>query len=71
MEQLYKNVGKFARIVQPLQLKKWGRRDFRIVDPFGFYLRITERYEWIDKLDAKQRKLINDYEMKLKKEASA
>ncbi|TMI20591.1 hypothetical protein E6H31_08660 [Candidatus Bathyarchaeota archaeon] len=71
VEQLYKNVGKFARIVQPLQLKKWGRRDFRIVDPFGFYLRITERYEWIDKLDAKQRKLINDYEMKLKKEASA
>ena len=71
VEQLYKNVGKFARIVQPLQLKKWGRRDFRIVDPFGFYLRITERYEWIDKLDAKQRKLINDYEMKLNKEASA
>ena len=71
VEQLYKNVGKFARIVQPLQMKKWGRRDFRIVDPFGFYLRITERYEWIDKLDAKQRKLINDYEMKLKKEASA
>jgi len=71
VEQLYKNVGKFARIVQPLQLKKWGRRDFRIVDPFGFYLRITERYEWIDKLNAKQRKLINDYEMKLKKEASA
>ena len=71
VEQLYKNVEKFARIVQPLQLKKWGRRDFRIVDPFGFYLRITERYEWIDKLDAKQRKLINDYEMKLKKEASA
>ena len=71
VEQLYKNVGKFARIVQPLQMKKWGRRDFRIVDPFGFYLRITERYEWIDKLDAKQRKLINDYEMKLKKEAYA
>ena len=71
VEQLYKNVGKFARIVQPLQMKKWGRRDFRIVDPFGFYLRITERYEWIDKLDARQRKLINDYEMKLKKEASA
>jgi len=71
VEQLYKNVRKFARIVQPLQLKKWKRRDFRIVDPFGFYLRITERYEWVDKLDAKQRKLINNYEMKLKKEASA
>ncbi len=71
VEHLYKNVMKFARIVQPLQLKKWGRRDFRIVDPFGFYLRITERYEWIDKLDEKQRKLINDYKMKLKKEGPA
>jgi catechol 2,3-dioxygenase-like lactoylglutathione lyase family enzyme len=58
-------VEKFARIVQPLKLKKWGRRDFRIVDPFGFYLRITERYEWVGKLDARQRKLIEDYKMKL------
>ncbi len=64
--RLYNSVRKFAKIVQPLQLKKWGRRDFRIVDPFGFYLRITERYEWDGKLDARQKELINDYKMKHK-----
>ena len=63
----YKRVKKFARIVQPLKLKKWGRKDFRILDPCGFYLRITERYEWTGKLSASQRKLIDDYDMKLKK----
>jgi uncharacterized glyoxalase superfamily protein PhnB len=68
-ERVYNSVRKFAKIVQPLQLKKWGRRDFRIVDPFGFYLRITERYEWVRKLDTRQKKLINDYKMKLKREA--
>jgi hypothetical protein len=50
-------------------LKKWGRRDFRIVDPFGFYLRITERYEWVGELDARQKKLIDEYKTKLKEEA--
>ena len=69
LERFYKSARKFARVVQPLELKKWGRRDFRMVDPFGFYLRITERYEWVGKLDARQRKLIEDYKMKLKEEA--
>ncbi len=71
VERFYKSVRKFAKIVQPLQLKKWGPRDFRMVDPFGFYLRITERYEWVDKLDARQRQLIDDYRMKLKDRGSA
>jgi lactoylglutathione lyase len=25
-----------------LELRSWGLRDFRIVDPSGYYLRITE-----------------------------
>jgi lactoylglutathione lyase len=66
LERFYGRVRKFAKVVQPLESKKWGRRDFRIIDPFGFYLRITERYEWVDRLDAGQRKLINDYKLKLK-----
>lgn len=68
VERFYNSVRKFAKIVQPLQMKKWGRRDFRIVDPFGFYLRITERYEWVSKLDATQEKLIDAYKMKGKEE---
>ncbi len=51
VQAFYQKVRRFAKIVQPLQLKKWGRHDFRIVDPFGFYLRITERYDWVGKLD--------------------
>src|SRR5205807_8305962 len=39
VERCYKSVKKFAEIVQPLRLKKAGRRDFRIADAFGFYLR--------------------------------
>jgi lactoylglutathione lyase len=36
-----------GRIVQELELKPWGKKDFRIVDPFGFYLRFTERINWL------------------------
>jgi uncharacterized glyoxalase superfamily protein PhnB len=68
VERFYQSVRKFAKIVQPLQLKKWGRRDFRIVDPFGFYLRITERYQWVRKPDARQKKLINEYKRSLKED---
>jgi len=35
-----------ARLVQDLTLKRWGKKDFRIVDPFGFYLRFTELVDW-------------------------
>jgi len=69
VERFYNSVRKFAKIVQPLEQKKWGRRDFRIADPFGFYLRITERYEWVGKLEARQKKLIDDYKTKLKEVA--
>lgn len=36
-------------VVQDLVLKRWGKRDFRLVDPFGFYLRFTERYDFVNK----------------------
>ena len=66
VENYYRKAKRFAKIVRPLMLKKWGRRDFRIVDPFGFYLRITERYSWTGKLDAAQRRLLTSYKMTLK-----
>jgi len=34
------------QIAQPLTLKRWNKRDFRVVDPFGFYLRFTELVDW-------------------------
>ncbi len=35
-----------ASISQPLALKRWGKQDFRVIDPFGFYVRFTELVEW-------------------------
>jgi len=31
-----------GRVVEPPLRRPWGPRDFRVEDPFGFYLRITE-----------------------------
>lgn len=29
-------------IVQPLETKPWGTKDFRLIDPFGYYFSIRE-----------------------------
>ena len=42
VEALHEDARQFARIVSPLERRPWGVRDFRIEDPFGYYLRITE-----------------------------
>ena len=34
------------QIAQPLTLKRWTKWDFRVIDPFGFYLRFTELVDW-------------------------
>lgn len=65
IESFYRKTKKFAKIVRPLMLKKWGRKDFRILDPFGFYLRITERYDWVGKLSPVQMKLVESYKRQL------
>ena len=65
VESFYRKAKKFATIVRPLMLKKWGRKDFRILDPFGFYLRITERYNWVGKLSPVQRKLVDSYKRRV------
>lgn len=33
-------------VSQPLTLKRWGKYDFRVVDPYGFYVRFTELVDW-------------------------
>ena len=30
-------------LAQDITLQPWGRRDFRLLDPSGYYLRLTER----------------------------
>ena len=43
IEALYEEVRALVRVVAPLRRRPWGARDFRLEDPFGYYLRITER----------------------------
>ncbi len=33
-------------ISQTLKLKRWGKKDFRVIDPFGFYIRFIELVDW-------------------------
>ena len=34
------------QIAQPLKMKRWNKLDFRVIDPFGFYVRFTELVDW-------------------------
>jgi lactoylglutathione lyase len=42
LDELYTKAKELNCIVEELKMKPWGVRDFRIVDPFGFYLRISD-----------------------------
>jgi hypothetical protein len=48
IEKFYEEVKQFAKIVEELKIKPWGLKDFRIEDPFGFYIRITEYHNILD-----------------------
>ena len=44
IEKYYEEVKKFAKVVEELELKPWGDKDFRVEDPFGYYLRFSSPY---------------------------
>lgn len=44
VEAYFNRVKDFANVVKPLGWRPWGLQDFRIVDPYGYYLRITSPY---------------------------
>ena len=48
IETLYKNAETFCKIVDPLQKQPWDLKDFRVEDPFGFYIRFTEPHDILD-----------------------
>lgn len=52
VDSYYEGVKQFATVVEELKLKPWGLRDFRIEDPFGFYLRITNHHNILDNRNA-------------------
>lgn len=42
LESHYRRAERSGALVAELQTRPWGARDFRIADPFGYYLRFTE-----------------------------
>jgi hypothetical protein len=44
----YEKVKDFANVVEPLVLQPWGSKDFRVTDPFGYYLRFTSKHSILD-----------------------
>lgn len=44
IEKFYEEVSKFAKVVEKLTLQPWGDEDFRVEDPFGYYLRFSSPY---------------------------
>lgn len=44
VKKFYNEVKEFCNVVEELKQKPWGLFDFRIEDPFGFYVRFTEPY---------------------------
>ena len=45
VEDLYEECRSWANIVDPLKARPWGLVDFRVADPYGYYLRITEIHD--------------------------
>lgn len=45
LDRIYRSFADDPAVVAPLTLRPWGKRDFRLADPFGYYLRITEDYD--------------------------
>ncbi len=39
---------------------KYSHKDFRMTDPFGYYLRFVERYNWVEGRDTKGQPLTQD-----------
>lgn len=49
VEKLWETIkGRLSKeqIAQPFKMKRWNKKDFRVIDPFGFYVRFTELVDW-------------------------
>lgn len=42
VKELYERIKEKVKVVKKLEKKRWGDWDFRIEDPFGYYIRIGE-----------------------------
>jgi dihydroneopterin aldolase len=42
LDPLHARASELGCVVSPLERRHWGPRDFRIADPYGYYIRFTE-----------------------------
>lgn len=52
VESYYGKVKDIANVVEPVVLQPWGSKDFRAVDPFGYYLRFSTKHNILDNANA-------------------
>ena len=48
IDKFYDEIKNKVDVVSELKTKRWRKKDFRIEDPFGFYIRFTEPYDRIN-----------------------
>jgi len=49
VEQIYLELKDHVEIVGKFRIKvQNGKKEFRVIDPFGYYIRITEPYNWLE-----------------------
>lgn len=47
LDSYYKEVAQSVdSIIDPLKTRSWGGRDFRLLDPFGYYIRVADKDSW-------------------------
>lgn len=54
IESFYNEVRGSANVVEELIERPWGLKDFRVEDPFGYYLRFTEPHNILSDENAVQ-----------------
>jgi len=48
IEKYFELIKTKVKVFETLQNRPWGLKDFRVVDPFGFYLRFTSQHNILD-----------------------
>lgn len=44
LDAVYKKAEQLNAVVEKIKKRPWGPKDFRITDPFGYYIRISENH---------------------------
>lgn len=45
LDAAHERAAALGAVVEPLRVRHWGLRDFRVSDPYGFYVRCTEPHD--------------------------